>query len=130
MIRINYDVLGISVSVACAIHCAVFPLILSGLPMLGSGIFTHLAFELTMIAIATVIGLVALFHGYKKHHHRLLPACIFVTGILLLVSKHLSSAAEVYLLIAAIAMIISAHLLNYKLCRMTHHSQKHSCSHP
>ncbi|HAL95914.1 MAG TPA: MerC domain-containing protein, partial [Chitinophagaceae bacterium] len=30
--RINWDALGISASIACAIHCALLPLFLSSLP--------------------------------------------------------------------------------------------------
>ena len=36
--KINWDAFGIAASVACAIHCAVLPLILSSLPLFGINI--------------------------------------------------------------------------------------------
>ena len=127
MIRINYDVLGIGVSMACAIHCAVFPLLLSGLPILGTGMLSHFLLELLMITLAAIIGFFALWHGYKKYHHRLLPAGIFVTGILFLLVKHWIPGGEIFLLIPAIIMIVSAHLLNFKLCRLASHTHRENC---
>jgi len=56
MIRINYDALGIAASVACAIHCAVLPLVLSSLPLFGVNIINNVNFELIMIAVAFGIG--------------------------------------------------------------------------
>jgi len=84
MIRINYDALGIAASVACAIHCAILPLILSSLPLFGINIINNGSFELFMIALAMVIGVYSLWHGYKKHHHKFYPVAMFALGILLL----------------------------------------------
>jgi hypothetical protein len=69
MTKINYDALGIAASVACAIHCAILPLLLSSLPLFGINIINNTSFEYIMIFIALCIGLYSLWHGYKKHHH-------------------------------------------------------------
>ena len=55
--RINWDALGISASLACAIHCALLPLLLSSLPVFGVNILHNLKFEIIMILMALVIGL-------------------------------------------------------------------------
>ncbi len=129
MIRINYDVLGISVSLACAIHCAILPLVLTSLPVLGTNIINHTGFELSMIAVSAVIGLISLWHGYNKHHHRIQPALLFVAGILLLASKQLFSIKEIYILIPAVIIIIWAHWLNYRLCRKVDQCHTNDCNH-
>ncbi|MEY3186772.1 MAG: hypothetical protein RL675_596, partial [Bacteroidota bacterium] len=49
MFKINYDALGIAASVACAIHCALLPLVLSSLPVLGVNIINNIWFEMLMI---------------------------------------------------------------------------------
>ncbi|MDX2047179.1 MAG: MerC domain-containing protein, partial [Chitinophagaceae bacterium] len=56
MFKINYDALGIAASVACAIHCAVLPLVLTSLPVLGTNIIDNPGFEYLMIIIALAIG--------------------------------------------------------------------------
>ncbi|MFK9892529.1 MerC domain-containing protein, partial [Escherichia coli] len=46
--KINWDALGVVTSVACAIHCAVLPLVLTSLPLFGVEIIDNLYFELGM----------------------------------------------------------------------------------
>ena len=68
--KINWDALGIATSIACAIHCALLPLILTSLPLFGVNIINNVSFELFMILLAFCIGAYSLYHGWKKHHHR------------------------------------------------------------
>ena len=79
--KINLDTLGISASLACAIHCAVLPLFFTSLPLFGFEILHNKIFEYSMIAFAGIIGSYALYHGWKKHHHKILPLLIFLTGL-------------------------------------------------
>jgi hypothetical protein len=92
MFKINYDALGIAASVACAIHCALLPLVLTSLPILGVNIINNIWFELLMIMIALVIGIYSLMHGFRKHHHKKLPIAIFISGMILLVLKQVLHA--------------------------------------
>src|SRR5438105_7580194 len=85
--KINWDALGATTSLACAIHCAVLPLLLTSMPIFGINIIDNVSFEYFMIFLAFVIGCYALLHGYRKHHHSLFPIFIFSTGILLLFAK-------------------------------------------
>src|SRR4051812_29884144 len=112
--RINWDALGITASVACAIHCAVLPLFFSALPLFGVNIIHNLAFEAGMVALAFVIGAWSLIHGYRKHHHRLLPLALFTAGITLLVIKLFFSHYETWLLAPAVILVIWGHFLNYQ----------------
>jgi MerC mercury resistance protein len=129
MFRINYDALGIAASVACAIHCAVLPLILTSLPIFGINIIDHIGFEYMMILLAMGIGFYSLWHGYKKHHHSLLPAMIFSSGIILLFLKQVYHEQQLFFLIPAVMAIVAAHLLNYRLCRKANHCHANDCSH-
>ena len=63
MFKINYDALGITASIACAIHCALLPLVLTSLPILGFNIINNLYFEVMMIALAMSIGIYSLMHS-------------------------------------------------------------------
>lgn len=129
MIRINYDALGIAASVACAIHCAILPLVLSSLPLFGINIINNVSFELFMIGLAMAIGVYSLWHGYKKHHQKFYPVVMFSLGILLLVAKQFFHQQFLYFLIPAVALIVSAHWLNYREIRKTKTCTLSTCSH-
>ena len=127
--RINWDTLGISASMVCAIHCAILPLFLTSLPVLGLEIINNKAFEYFMIGLAAGVCLISLSHGLRKHHHKKLPAVIFVAGIVLLFAKEIFSGIEVWLLVPAVLMIISARILNQKYCKKANHCHTGDCVH-
>jgi hypothetical protein len=115
--HINWDGLGILTSVLCAIHCAVLPLAVSCLPLLGLGIIRHPLFEYGMIGLAFAIGTGALWHGFTRHHHRLTPWLLFVGGMMLLIAKEIWWRYELVFLPFAVTLIISAHVVNYRFSR-------------
>ncbi len=127
--KINWDTLGIATSLACAIHCALLPLIFTSLPVFGINVIENIAFEIFMVVLAFAIGIYSLYHGYKKHHHNLLPIIIFTAGIVSLVLKLFFVEYENWLLIPAITGIVSAHLINYRLCRIHDHAHADDCAH-
>lgn len=127
--KINWDALGIGASLACAIHCALLPLFLSSLPLFGVNIIHNTFFEAGMIALALCIGSYSLYHGYKKHHHNWLPLIIFFSGFVLLVAKQFFVQYETWLLIPAVALIITAHFLNFRYCRVHNHAHTDDCNH-
>src|SRR5260370_16077076 len=79
--KINWDILGISASVLCAIHCAVLPLLLASLPVLGINILHNASFEYGMIALAFLVGSLALLHGFRRHHRHPGPWLLFTAGV-------------------------------------------------
>ncbi len=118
-IKLNWDALGIATSIACAIHCALLPVLVTSLPVFGINIVDNLYFEWGMIAIAFLVGGYSLFHGYIKHHRSFLPILIFSTGFLFLVLKQFFDELEISFLLLAVALIISAHYYNYRLCHQS-----------
>jgi hypothetical protein len=115
--KINWDALGITASLLCAVHCAVLPLAIASLPVLGVNIINNAPFEYGMIALAFGIGSWALWHGYHKHHRRLMPWLFFSGGMLFLLAKQVWHAYQFGLLPFAVILIVTAHVLNYRLCR-------------
>lgn len=128
-IKINWDALGISASLACAIHCALLPLFLQSLPLFGFNIIDNLYFELIMILLAAAIGLFSLYHGWKKHHHKKLPILLFTLGMLFLFGKQAWHQYQLWFLIPAVALIVMAHFLNFKYCRKANHCHAADCGH-
>lgn len=117
MIKINFDALGIAASLACAIHCALLPLLLSSLPILGINIINNFWFEVFMIVLALFIGVYSLSHGFKKHHRQQLPILLFCAGMGLLVLKQVFHLYQLWFLIPAVGLIVTAHLINYQQCK-------------
>lgn len=115
--RFNWDALGIATSLACAIHCAVLPLLLTSLPIFGINIIDNISFEYFMIFLAFGIGVVALWTGYRKHHHSFWPLILFTLGIGSLFAKQMQADWHTLLLVVAVVLIISSHLINYRLLK-------------
>jgi hypothetical protein len=127
--KINWDALGISASLACAIHCALLPLFLQSLPILGFNIIDNIFFETFMICLAAAIGLYSLYHGWNKHHHQTTPILLFSAGMLLLFSKQIWHQYQLWFLIPAVLLIIGAHYKNFRLCRKANHCHTTDCDH-
>ena len=115
--KINWDALGVTTSVLCAIHCAVLPLAVASLPVLGINIVHHPGFEYGMIGLAFIIGTRALWHGFRHHHRRMVPWLLFLVGMIVLIAKQIWHDYELALLPFAVMMIVGAHVLNFRLSR-------------
>lgn len=127
--KINWDALGITASLLCAIHCAILPLFLAALPLFGVNIIDNAMFETGMILLAFVIGCYALWHGYRWHHHSKMPLLIFSLGIGFLFLKQVFLRYHFFFLVPAVTLIITAHLLNYRYCRKHNHAHATDCDH-
>lgn len=128
-LQINWNALGVSAAVACAIHCALLPLFITTLPLFGINILDNIYFEAGMILVALVIGCLTLWHGYRKHHHKLYPLLFFTTGMVLLVIKHFFTAYILWLVVLSSILIISAYYLNWRYCRQAKHCHSSDCNH-
>ena len=128
-IKINWDALGISASVACAIHCALLPLFLQTLPVFGINIIDNAFFELFMICLAAAIGLYSLYHGWRKHHHKTAPIFLFSAGMILLFSKQVWHHYQLWFLVPAVVLIVIAHYQNFRLIRSTARCSTAGCDH-
>ena len=128
-IQINWNALGVSAGLACAIHCALLPLFVTTLPLFGVNILDNVYLESGMIAVAFLIGSFTLWHGYKKHHHKLSPLVLFIAGMLLLIVKHYFPANIFWLIIPSSILIILAYYLNWKFCRKAKHCHSTDCNH-
>lgn len=126
MMRVNFDTLGITTTIICAIHCAVLPLMLTSLPLFGKDLIDNQAFEYLMIILAAGIGLYSLTHGFKKHHHARGPILVFAFGMLMLVLKQVFHDHQILFLIPGVLAIISAHIMNIRFRRTT--GEGNSCA--
>ena len=111
-----------SLSLLCALHCLVSPLLIVMLPSLVALQFDDEAFHVWMVLAVIPISVYALTMGCKKHkRYRLLGLGLF--GLLLLVSAIFSGEAligdfwEKALTVTGAVIIALGHYWNYRLCR-------------
>ena len=79
------DRAGMSASLACAVHCAVLPLLFAALPAIGLAWLDSAWLDWTMVVLAAVIALRAHCGGFTVHR-RCLPAGVAVAGLLVVVT--------------------------------------------
>lgn len=77
------DLLGITASVACAIHCAAMPFVIGFLPLLGLSFLADPAFHKWMVGVCLLFALLAFVPGWKKHR-QMRPAMIGMAGLFLI----------------------------------------------
>ncbi|MEO8412271.1 MAG: MerC domain-containing protein [Ginsengibacter sp.] len=124
--RINWDLMGMVTSVACAIHCAILPLLITSLPLFGINIINNSSFEWTMIGIAFIVGSYALSHGYRRHHRNIKPLLIFTGGFIFLILKEFFYLHELLFLVPAVSLILYAHFLNFRYGDYSRSANPHS----
>lgn len=118
--RMNLDTLGIGASLACAVHCALLPLLITVLPLLGSHILENEKLEYGLLSFSFLIGCWSLGRGYFQHHRRIVPLLIFTAGFALLLGGHFGIAGgywEPAVIFIGAAGVTGAHLLNLRRCR-------------
>ncbi|MEO7454424.1 MAG: MerC domain-containing protein [Fimbriimonadales bacterium] len=113
------SLVGGGLSLACAIHCLLMPILLP----VASTLFHSFWIEASMLALAVVVGAQALRHGYRVHGFRL-PAIGFVLGFALVSfgnwgfgADHLSHPMALPLLMIGGVFIVAAHVSNFVLER-------------
>lgn len=128
-IHINWDALGFSAALICAIHCALFPLLINALPLLGISFLNNIYFEGALLLTALLIGGTSLLHGYGRHHHRLFPLIFFSLGMALFILNHIVKQYSYFLVITSTLLIVLAYVLNWQLCRKAKHCHATDCNH-
>src|ERR1700712_3320150 len=83
------DNVGMTASILCAVHCAVVPLLITSLPLLGLGFLANPWFEWGMITFAVFVGFYAIGISYFRAHRRILPAILLFGGFAIIIVGHL-----------------------------------------
>lgn len=115
------DQFGITASVACAIHCAALPFLITLLPLWGLSFLANSWIEMSMIALSLIIGTWSLARSYPKHK-RIVPILVLITGFMLIGTGHYSLEFLEPILIPLGGLTIAlAHLLNWRHTRSCAH---------
>lgn len=126
------DKVGMMTSTICAIHCAILPLVIGVLPLIGMGFLAHGFFDWAMVAIASIVGYISLMNGHKTHKKHT-AICFFIPGVfIILVSLFVVGHTDgcvscaghheefpIHSLLMAFGGILIAvsHFINMRLCK-------------
>jgi len=130
--KLEADNIGMTASLLCAVHCAVVPLLITSLPLLGLGFLANPWFEWSMITFALCIGVYAISLSYFRVHRRLLPTLLLLLGFAIIITGHIfiTSWREAIVVPIGGLLIATAHFVNYRytgICKQTkpHFHLKH-----
>ena len=114
------DRLGAYASTLCAVHCVITG-VAFGLLSVGWLAFLHNPWlEGSFLGIALVVGILAAWHGHRKHGS-LRPAGIFVLGLTLIVVGHFAFANHEESMLSALMSagggmcLVGFHILNQRM---------------
>ena len=116
-IRSISDILGITLSLVCAIQCAIAPILLSIAPIIPK--WAHFGHGWVWISIILIVAAWSIGRGYMKHKNKkviwfALAGIVFLlTGTLL--EGRLSILVESVVFVCGGALLTTAHWMNYKL---------------
>jgi hypothetical protein len=120
------DRLGMTASTLCAVHCALVPIFLTTLPLLGLEFLSNEWVEISMIVVSVLLGTLSLSMSYRKQHHKLLPFMVLFSGFALITIGHFSGMASLEPILIPLGgfTVAAAHLVNWRLNRAcTHHDK-------
>jgi hypothetical protein len=120
------DQLGIGASIACAIHCAVLPIVVTSLPLIGLEFLANTWVEIIMIFVSALIGTWSIAGSYAKHKKGL-PTVLLIFGFLQIAIGHFAwHEMEAMLIPVGGFTIAAAHFINWKYIRICGHNQENN----
>lgn len=118
-LSLAWDKLGATLSLACALHCALQPLLLLVLPFVGLGFLMNERLETVFLVFSVLLATYSLVSGWRHHgQKRAFP--VLMVGVLCIVASRLWEAYEPALAITGALGIVVAHLYNMRLHQRYH----------
>ena len=115
------DRIGVIASCVCAVHCALTPLLISLVPLLGLSLLADERAEWTLVGISVAMGFLSLVPAYIRRHRRGRPLVLFGAGLLLILIARLlldeKVSFEIPFVLLGALLIVTSHVVNLRLCR-------------
>ncbi len=111
--KVNWDLLGASASLICAIHCVAVPLAFSF--MAGSAQhFDNLWLEAIIFTVGVGVAGIALYNGFRKHRN-IYPMISMIVGFAALFFGHNPEHNYLWMVLTGAILVMSAHYVNWRL---------------
>jgi hypothetical protein len=78
------DSYGMGVGIACAVHCAVLPLIFSSGFMASASWMDHMFLDIIFLVASLYFAFNSLVRSYGKEHNNVLPLLFAVVGFIII----------------------------------------------
>ncbi len=110
-------------SIACAIHCALMPMVISILPLIGMQFLASHLLEGMMLAFGVGFGVYGVLRSYFTQHRDIRPVIALVTGVVLITLGFFFApeSLEPYFVSIGALGIATAQVLNMRSCRKCAH---------
>lgn len=118
---LNFDFAGALAAGLCAIHCTIFPILLS-LGLTTNTTHSH-TFDFTLMTVGVAIAGYVLVKDLVKNHKNYMPLVLAIAGFITLFIGIESHGNFPFLNIIGGLMIVSSHLMNWKF---SHAQEKRS----
>jgi hypothetical protein len=129
------DAAGATASLLCAVHCALMPLLVSVLPLIGLSFLVDERTEWALVALSAVLGISSLSLGYREHRS---PRALIILGIGLVLLATGRILEERGVEVGGVAVVVlggltlaAAHIVNRRLCHTCEQCEEdgHFCEH-
>jgi MerC mercury resistance protein len=120
------DSLGTTVSIACAIQCSVFPLLIGVLPLFGLGFLLGDGVEKIFVTTSILIAVSSFSWGFR--YHRRFYIFIFLISALALIAAGrlwVDEPYEIPIVISGTLLLSAGHFLNRRLCHLCAECRSH-----
>lgn len=106
-------------SLTCAIHCALTPMLLSVLPLLGLQFLASHLLEFILLSFGVGFGAYSVLKAYFRQHHDIRPVLALVVGAGLIFSGMflVPESLEPWMVPAGALTIGLAQILNMRSCK-------------
>ncbi|TRZ42855.1 MerC domain-containing protein [Robertkochia solimangrovi] len=113
------DLIAMSSSLICAIHCAAVPIVFSFTSMTSLRFLHNPIIEWTFILIGIVFVVLSLWPGYRKVHKSSKPLLLVIAGFTMIALSrlHFSELWEMMNTVTGAVLVSIAHWVNWKLTR-------------
>ncbi|NJB83660.1 MerC domain-containing protein [Wenyingzhuangia aestuarii] len=113
------DIIAISSSLICAVHCATIPVVLSFSSLSTLHFLKNPYIEWTFLSFGLVFIFVSLWPSYKKNHHKVKPLRYAMVGFLFIAfgRLNLTESFEIINTVIGASIVSFAHYLNWKLLK-------------
>jgi hypothetical protein len=121
LIQARLDQLGVGLSLACAIHCMAFPLLVAVLPLAGLGFLVEGPIEVLLVLASPGMAAGSLCWGFRLHRRWHVFVVLSAALALIVAGRVLvEEPYEIVLVVTGALLLAGCHLLNRHLCLTCH----------
>lgn len=127
---VSWDRIGMGLSLLCALHCLLTPLVILSLPILARYYLVHPVFHLLLALAIIPVGLVAFIAGFRHHQNWIVfvlgvPGLILVSAVPYLVHGLGINLHEPSFMVLGSALLVLGHWINRRACSDCDHHSTH-----